>query len=64
MTASRPATTKNLLDPGFELTLRPMRYPDFYDRYRDAIKNTWTVEEVDLHSDVADLAKLTPASST
>ncbi|MFI0900091.1 ribonucleotide-diphosphate reductase subunit beta [Streptomyces sp. NPDC020983] len=52
--------TKNLLDPGFELTLRPMRYPDFYERYRDAIKNTWTVEEVDLHSDVADLAKLTP----
>jgi ribonucleoside-diphosphate reductase beta chain len=52
--------TKNLLDPGFELTLRPMRYPDFYDRYRDAIKNTWTVEEVDLHSDVADLAKLSP----
>ena len=37
-----------------------MRYPDFYERYRDAIKNTWTVEEVDLHSDVADLAKLTP----
>ncbi len=51
-------TAQNLLDPGFELTLRPMRYPDFYDRYRDAIKNTWTVEEVDLHSDVADLAKL------
>ena len=49
---------KNLLDPGFELTLRPMRYPDFYERYRDAIKNTWTVEEVDLHSDVSDLAKL------
>ncbi|MER7580461.1 ribonucleotide-diphosphate reductase subunit beta [Kitasatospora sp. NPDC097691] len=47
-----------LLDAGFELTLRPMRYPSFYDRYRDAIKNTWTVEEVDLHSDVADLAKL------
>lgn len=55
------STDKNLLDPGFELTLRPMRYPDFYERYRDAIKNTWTVEEVDLHSDVADLAKLTPA---
>lgn len=51
---------KNLLDPGFELTLRPMRYPAFYDRYRDAIRNTWTVEEVDLHSDVADLAKLGP----
>ncbi|EXU67589.1 ribonucleoside-diphosphate reductase [Streptomyces sp. PRh5] len=55
-----PGHVKNLLDPGFELTLRPMRYPQFYDRYRDAIKNTWTVEEVDLHSDVADLAKLSP----
>ena len=41
-----------LLDPGMDLTLRPMRYPHFYDRYRDAIKNTWTVEEVDLHSDL------------
>ncbi len=44
-----------------DLTLRPMRYPAFYDRFRDAIKNTWTVEEVDLHSDLADLARLTPA---
>jgi ribonucleoside-diphosphate reductase beta chain len=50
-----------LLDPGMELTLRPMRYPLFYDRFRDAIKNTWTVEEVDLHADLADLARLTPA---
>jgi len=50
-----------LLDPGMDLTLRPMRYPHFYDRFRDAIKNTWTVEEVDLHSDLKDLARLTPA---
>jgi ribonucleoside-diphosphate reductase beta chain len=50
-----------ILDPGMDLTLRPMRYPRFYDRFRDAIKNTWTVEEVDLHSDLGDLAKLTPA---
>lgn len=49
-----------LLDPGMDLTLRPMRYPDFYERYRAAIRNTWTVEEVDLASDLADLAKLTP----
>ncbi|KAB8193021.1 ribonucleoside-diphosphate reductase [Nonomuraea phyllanthi] len=49
-----------LLDPGMDLTLRPMRYPDFYERYRAAIRNTWTVEEVDLHSDVADLARMTP----
>ncbi len=50
-----------LLDPGMDLTLRPMKYPHFFDRYKDAIKNTWTVEEVDLHSDLADLARLTPA---
>ena len=50
-----------LLDPGMDLTLRPMRYPAFYDRFRDAIKNTWTVEEVDLHSDLADLGKLSAA---
>jgi len=56
-----PVTTQMLLDPGMDLTLRPMRYPRFYDRFRDAIKNTWTVEEVDLHSDLADLARLSPA---
>ncbi|TDB94095.1 ribonucleoside-diphosphate reductase [Micromonospora fluostatini] len=50
-----------LLDPGMDLTLRPMRYPHFFDRFKDAIKNTWTVEEVDLHSDLADLARLSPA---
>jgi ribonucleoside-diphosphate reductase beta chain len=44
-----------------DLTLRPMRYPHFFDRFRDAIKNTWTVEEVDLHSDLADLHKLSAA---
>jgi ribonucleoside-diphosphate reductase beta chain len=44
-----------LLDPGFNLTLRPMRYPDFYEMYRNAIKNTWTVEEVDFSTDVMDL---------
>ncbi len=51
-----------LLDPGFNLTLRPMRYPDFYEMYRNAIKNTWTVEEVDFSTDVGDLRnKMTPA---
>lgn len=44
-----------LLDPGMDLTLRPMRYPIFYDMYRDAIKNTWTVEEVDFSTDLVDL---------
>jgi ribonucleoside-diphosphate reductase beta chain len=50
-----------LLDPGLDLTLRPMRYPAFYEMYRNAIKNTWTVEEVDLASDLPDLKKLTAA---
>ena len=53
--------TPMLLDPGMNLTLRPMRYPHFFDRFRDAIKNTWTVEEVDLHSDLKDLPRLSPA---
>ncbi len=52
----------NILDPGFDLTLRPMRYPAFYDMYRDAIKNTWTVEEVDFADDLVDLERrLLPA---
>jgi len=55
------ATGHLLLDPGMDLTLRPMRYPAFFDRYRDAVKNTWTPEEVDLHSDLADLPKLSAA---
>jgi len=55
---NRPA---RLLDPGHCLTLRPMRYPRFYEQYRAAIKNTWTVEEVDFSTDLADLARMTPA---
>ncbi len=50
-----------LLDPGYDLTLRPMKYPQFYEMYRNAIKNTWTVEEVDFSTDLNDLRKMTPA---
>jgi ribonucleoside-diphosphate reductase beta chain len=52
---------KRLLDPGMSLTLRPMAYPQFFEMYRAAIKNTWTVEEVDFSTDLADLAKMTAA---
>ncbi|MGH1344773.1 MAG: ribonucleotide-diphosphate reductase subunit beta [Nannocystales bacterium] len=48
----RPAS---LLDPGLCLTLRPMVYPQYFDMYRDAIKNTWTVDEVEFSRDVSDL---------
>ncbi len=58
---TEPRERRLLLDPGLDLTLRPMRYPQFFDRFKDAIKNTWTVEEVDLHNDLADLAKLSTA---
>jgi ribonucleoside-diphosphate reductase beta chain len=44
-----------LLDPGLCLTLRPMAYPAFFEMYRSAIKNTWTVEEVDFATDIGDL---------
>ncbi|WP_243042110.1 ribonucleotide-diphosphate reductase subunit beta [Dyella sedimenti] len=52
----------HLLDPGFELTLRPMHYPQFYEMYRNAIKNTWTVEEINFQIDISDLHdKMSPA---
>lgn len=58
----RGENTRSLLDPGLNLTLRPMRYPAFYEMYRDGIRNTWTVEEVDFSTDTADLnGKMTSA---
>ena len=54
--------SNSILNPGLDLTLRPMRYPVFYEMYRNAIKNTWTVEEVDFSTDVNDLtARMTDA---
>jgi ribonucleoside-diphosphate reductase beta chain len=51
-----------ILEPGFHLTLRPMRYPQFYQHYLNAIKNTWTVDEISWVTDIADIRdKLTPA---
>ncbi|MEZ4744218.1 MAG: ribonucleotide-diphosphate reductase subunit beta [Bdellovibrionota bacterium] len=50
-----------ILDPGMNLTLRPMKYPHLYQMYLDAIKNTWTVDEVDLSQDVNDLQRMSPA---
>lgn len=39
-----------------------MKYPDFYEMYKNAIKNTWTVEEVDFSTDTMDLrSKMTEA---
>ena len=53
---------ESILDPGMCLTLRPMRYPVFFEMFKDGIKNTWTVEEVDFSTDLVDLKqRLTPA---
>jgi ribonucleoside-diphosphate reductase beta chain len=38
-----------------------MRYPLFYEMYRNAIKNTWTVDEVDFSMDVGDLQRMQPS---
>src|SRR6202167_6346600 len=53
--AAAPTEQRAILDPGLDLTLRPMRYPEFYERYKDAIRNTWTVEEVDFTDDLVDI---------
>jgi ribonucleoside-diphosphate reductase beta chain len=61
-TANSVAAPTSILDPGMCLTLRPMKYPVYYDMFRDGIKNTWTVEEVDFSTDLVDLrAKMSPA---
>ena len=44
-----------ILEPGFNLTLRPMRYPQFYEAYMQALKNTWTVDEISFNTDIADI---------
>jgi ribonucleoside-diphosphate reductase beta chain len=60
--SAQPERPQRILDPGFELTLRPMRYPGFYEMYRNAIRNTWTVDEVDFSLDTTDLnAKMSAA---
>lgn len=51
-----------ILDPGFNLTLRPMKYPVYFEMFKTGIKNTWTVDEVDFSMDVTDLrSKMNPA---
>lgn len=51
-----------LLDPGLELTLRPMQYPQFYEMYLGSVKNTWTVEELDFQTDIKDLGEKVTAA--
>ncbi len=40
-----------ILTPELNLTLRPMRYPQFFQLYKNSIKNIWTTEEIDFSVD-------------
>jgi ribonucleoside-diphosphate reductase beta chain len=51
-----------ILDPGFNHTLRPMKYPSLFNHFVDAQKNTWTVQEISFNTDKEHLRdKLTAA---
>jgi len=50
-----------LLNPELDLTLRPMKYPQFFQLYKNSIKNTWSTEEIDFSVDFEHLRdRLTP----
>jgi ribonucleoside-diphosphate reductase beta chain len=53
----------SILNPGFELSLRPSRYPQFHKQFRQAYENNnWTLQEISWTTDKADLRdKLTNA---
>lgn len=53
-----------ILDSTLNLTLRPMQYPQFFQLYKDSIKNIWTTDEIDFSIDLEHLRdRLTPAEA-
>lgn len=40
-----------ILNPELNLTLRPMKYPQFFEMYKNSIKNIWTTDEIDFSVD-------------
>lgn len=40
-----------ILTPELNLTLRPMKYPQFFQLYKDSLKNIWTTDELDFSMD-------------
>src|SRR6476661_4833820 len=50
-----------ILSTDLDLTLRPMKYPQFFQMYKDSIKNIWTTDEIDFSVDFEHLRdKLSP----
>lgn len=46
----------SILDPGFSLSLRPSKYPQFHRQFRTAYENNnWTLQEISFATDKADL---------
>ncbi len=40
-----------ILDEQIDLTLRPMKYPQFFEMYKNSLKNIWTTDELDFSAD-------------
>lgn len=51
---------KPLLDPTENLTLRPIRYPQFWEAYERSKAGGWEVDRIDLSRDLVSLQQLTP----
>ncbi len=44
-----------ILSPELDLTLRPMKYPQFFQFYKNSVKNIWTTDELDFSVDLEHL---------
>lgn len=50
-----------ILNHELDLTLRPMKYPQFFHLYKNSLKNIWTTDEIDFSVDYEHLRdRLTP----
>ena len=49
-----------ILNTELDLTLRPMKYPQFFKLYRDSQKNIWTTDELDFSVDFEHLRDRIP----
>jgi ribonucleoside-diphosphate reductase beta chain len=44
-----------ILSQHLDLTLRPMKYPQFFQLYKNSLKNIWTTDEIDFSVDLEHL---------
>ena len=53
-----------ILGTDLDLTLRPMKNPEFFELYKNSIKNIWTTDEIDFSQDFEHLRdRLTPSEA-